>query len=218
MKILLVEDNKEISQNIIRLLQAYDDSLEVIPVYRWDEALKVFDSWDFDMLLLDLMLPWEDGISIAKKIRQKSKIPIIIISAKWEDEDKILWLEIGADDYIVKPFKVRELYARIKAVWRRFNPSQSERLPGNIEVDIKNKKVLKEWKEVKLKLKEFQILEYLIKHETVSRTDLLDSIWWEEAIFWDDSKLDVYISSLRKKLGKDVIRTIKGFWYTINKT
>ncbi len=218
MKILLVEDNKEISQNIIRLLQAYDDSLEVIPVYRWDEALKVFDSWDFDMLLLDLMLPWEDGISIAKKIRQKSKTPIIIISAKWEDEDKILWLEIGADDYIVKPFKVRELYARIKAVRRRFNPSQSERLPGNIEVDIKNKKVLKEWKEVKLKLKEFQILEYLIKHETVSRTDLLDSIWWEEAIFWDDSKLDVYISSLRKKLGKDVIRTIKGFWYTINKT
>ncbi len=217
MKILLVEDNKEISQNIVRLLQAYDDSLEIVPVYRWDEALEIFENWNFDMVLLDLMLPWEDGISIAKKIRQNHKTPIIIISAKWEDEDKILWLEIGADDYIVKPFKVRELYARIKAIWRRVNPNQREKLPGNIEVDIKNKKVFRDGEEVKLKLKEFQILEYLIKQETLSRTDLLDHIWWEEAIFGDDSKLDVYISSLRKKLGKEVIKTIKGFGYTINK-
>jgi len=216
MKILLVEDNREISENIRKILKFKNPEFKITQVFDGEEAVKKFLLEDFDIILLDLMLPKIDWITLAKRIRQTSKIPIIMMTAKWEDDDKILGLESGADDYIVKPFKIEELYLRICNITKRFNIKKVEKI-WNIEVNFSDKIVKKDWKKIELKLKEFQILETIFNKETISRTDLICEIWWEWDIFEDDNKLDVYIYSLRKKLAKSLIKTIKWFWYSINK-
>jgi len=216
MKILLVEDNKEISENIVKILRLKNPEFKIIQVFDGEEAVKKFLLEDFDIILLDLMLPKIDWITLAKRIRQTSKVPIIMMTAKWEDDDKILGLESGADDYIVKPFKVEELYLRICNITKRCNIKKVEKL-WNIEINFSDKIVKKDWEKVELKLKEFQILETIFNKETISRTDLICEIWWEWDVFEDDNKVDVYIYSLRKKLAKTLIKTIKWFGYSINK-
>lgn len=212
MKILLIEDNKEISENIKNILEL--DSYEIFQSFNWIQWLKIALEKDFDLIILDLMLPELDGISICKKIREKKQTPIIMITWKWEDDDKILWLESWADDYIVKPFKIKELEIRIKSIFKRLWVNDIVKI-DNIEIDLKWKTVKKDSKEVNLKLKEFQILEFIIKNKTVSRTELIEYIWWWDALFLPDNNLDVYISSIRKKLSKDIIKTIKWYWYSI---
>jgi DNA-binding response OmpR family regulator len=166
--------------------------------------------------LLDLMLPKIDWITLCKRFRQTSQIPIIMMTAKWADDDKILGLESGADDYIVKPFKIEELYLRILNLSKRLNIKKIEKI-WNFEINFSDKIIKKDSKIVELKLKEFQIFEFIFHKETVSRTQILEEIWWEEDLFSDDNKLDVNIYSLRKKLDKNLIKTIKWFWYSINK-
>ena len=214
MKILLVEDNKEISENISKILKIKNPDFHIIQVFDGEEAIKKFLLEDFDLILLDLMLPKIDWITLCKRIRLKSEIPIIMMTAKSADDDKILWLESWADDYIAKPFKVEELYLRILNISKRFNIKNIWKL-WNIEIDFDNKIVKKNDKIINLKLKEFQILETIFKKKTISRTDLLEQIWWSWDLFWDDNKLDVYIYSLRKLLWKDIVKTIKWFWYSI---
>lgn len=214
MKILLVEDNKEISENISKILKIKNPDFHIIQVFDGEEAIKKFLLEDFDLILLDLMLPKIDWITLCKRIRLKSEIPIIMMTAKSADDDKILWLESWADDYIAKPFKVEELYLRILNISKRFNIKNIWKL-WNIEIDFDNKIVKKDDKIINLKLKEFQILETIFKKKTISRTDLLEQIWWSWNLFWDDNKLDVYIYSLRKLLWKDIVKTIKWFWYSI---
>lgn len=214
MKILLVEDNKEISENISKILKIKNPNFHIIQVFDGEEAIKKFLLEDFDLILLDLMLPKIDWITLCKRIRLKSEIPIIMMTAKSADDDKILWLESWADDYIAKPFKVEELYLRILNISKRFNIKNIWKL-WNIEIDFDNKIVKKDDKIINLKLKEFQILETIFKKKTISRTDLLEQIWWSWDLFWDDNKLDVYIYSLRKLLWKDIVKTIKWFWYSI---
>jgi DNA-binding response OmpR family regulator len=160
------------------------------------------------------MLPKIDWITLCNRIRQTSDIPIIMMTAKWDDDDKILWLESWADDYIVKPFKVRELQARIKSISKRMNIDEIIKI-WNCEIDFTNKIVKLDGKIISLKLKEFQILEHIYNTKTISKTDLIDYIWWNDDLFGDDNKLDVYIYSIRKKIGKDKIKTIKWFGYSI---
>jgi len=214
MKILLVEDNEEISNNIKRLLKTYDDTFSIKQVFTIKDAKNILVKNKYNLILLDLMLPDGDGINLAKKIKKLLEIPIIMMTAKWEDDDKINWLEAGADDYIVKPFKVKELYLRITNIIKKDNISDKIKI-WNIEIDFESKKVYKDWQEIHLKLKEFQILEYLYNVKTASRLDIIEEIWWDENTFSADNKLDVNISSIRKKLWKNIIETIKWFGYSI---
>ena len=161
-------------------------------------------------------MSWEE---VCKRIKAEKDIPIIMTTAKWELEDKLEWFKLWADDYLVKPFDLEELEARMKALTKRLQHKNKPVIKWNISFDIQNRKIMKWNKEVKLTVKEYNILEYLIKNIgiPVSRTDLIQEAWWWESRFDNDAKLDVYISTIRSKLGKNIIETIKGFWYKINK-
>ena len=181
--------------------------------------LEVARNNEFDIILLDLMLPWMSGEEICKKIKSEKDIPIIMTTAKWQLEDKLEWFELWADDYLVKPFDLEELEARIKALIRRKQNESKPIKKWNISIDIQNRKILKWDKEVKLTVKEYNILECLVKNIWIplSRTDIIQEVWGWDSLFDDDWKLDVYISTLRSKLGKDIIETVKWFGYRMNK-
>ena len=217
MKVLLIEDNKSIANNIKKYLELGD--FEVLICENWLFWLEVARNNDFDIILLDLMLPWMSGEEICKKLKSEKDIPIIMTTAKWQLEDKLEWFELWADDYLVKPFDLEELEARIKALTRRKQNESKPIKKWNVTIDIQNRKITKWEKEVKLTVKEYNILEYLTKNIWIplSRTDIIQEVWWWDSLFDDDGKLDVYISTLRSKLWKDIIETVKGFGYKMNK-
>lgn len=215
--LLLVEDTKTIAESIKKYLEL--DGHKVMRVDHGTYANELVKHQSFDIILLDLMLPWVDGISIAKTIRSvHPETPILIMTAKWQLEDKLEWFEVWADDYLVKPFDLEELEARILALWKRL-PKKQELVFEDVRLDESRKKVFKWNEEIKLSLKEFQILEMLMKNQgiAISRLDIIEEIWWGDAWFEEDWKLDVYLSTIRRKIGKDSIETIKGFWYRMNK-
>lgn len=214
MKILLVEDNSDISDNIKKVLLSENQNYEIIQSFDWEDAIKQFLVSKFDMVLLDINLPKIGGVTLCKRIRLKSEVPIIMMTALWDDDDKILWLESGADDYIVKPFKIRELQARINSILKRLYINEKVIL-WDLELDFSNK-LIKKWGQIiTLKLKEFQIFELIFNKKTISRWDIISEIWGNMDLFTADNKLDVNIYSLRNKLWKDTIKTIKWFGYSI---
>jgi DNA-binding response OmpR family regulator len=217
MKILLVEDNKTIAQNIKKYLEL--EWHEILVAENWLYGLEVAKKNNFDLMLLDLMLPWMDGIEICKQIKKEKDIPIIMTTAKWQLDDKLEWFDVWADDYLVKPFDLEELSARITALAKRFWSNESVFERWNLKIDLEAKKILKDNEEIKLTIKEFNILEILINNIgiAISRTAIIEELWWWDSLFEWDGKLDVYISNIRKKLGKDFIETIKGFGYKIEK-
>ena len=165
------------------------------------------------------MLPWVDGIAIAKTIKQyQPQTPILMMTARGQLEDKLEGFEVGADDYLVKPFDLEELEARIFALTKRLVPKE-EVVFQDLRLDLSQKKVFKAGSELKFSLKEFQILELLMQNQGIAvfRLNIIEEIWWGEAGFEEDGKLDVYVSTIRKKIGKDAIETIKGFGYRMNK-
>ena len=217
MKVLLIEDNKNIANNIKKYLELSD--YEVLICENWLFWLEVARNNDFDIILLDLMLPWMSGEEICAKLKSEKDIPIIMTTAKWQLEDKLEWFELWADDYLVKPFDLEELEARIKALTRRKQNESKPIKKWNVTIDIQNRKIMKWEKEAKLTVKEYNILECLVKNIWIplSRTDIIQEVWWGDSLFDDDGKLDVYISTLRSKLWKDIIETVKGFGYKMNK-
>ena len=195
MKVLLIEDNKTIANNIKKYLELSDFEVSICENgLFW---LEVARHNDFDIILLDLMLPWMSG----------------------EEEDKLEWFELWADDYLVKPFDLEELEARIKALTRRKQNESKPIKKWDISIDIQNRKIMKWDKEIKLTVKEYNILECLVKNIWIplSRTDIIQEVWWWDSLFDDDGKLDVYISTIRSKLGKDIVETVKWFGYRMNK-
>lgn len=213
MKVLLIEDQAQIAGNIKRYLE-----LEGFEVDWESDGKKGLDkaiSQVYEVMIIDRMLPSMDGVSIAKAVREKKAVPIIMTTAKGQLEDKWEGFDAWADDYLVKPFALEELLMRIKAVLKRTELPKVYRF-YDIEILIDEQRVIKAGEEIKLPLKEFLLLEYLAQHlgQAISRTDLIDYIrGWDS---WEnDSTLDVYIANLRKKLGKEVIETIKGFGYRI---
>ncbi len=216
MRILLVEDNKTIANNIRKCLEL--EWFEIFVAENWLYWLEVAKKNDFDLIILDWMLPGMEWIEICKKIKKQKDIPIIMTTAKWQLEDKLEWFDMWADDYLVKPFDLEELLARINVLIKRsWWKNIFEK--WNLRIDLEAKKIMKGKKEIKLTIKEYNIIEILINNLwiAISRTDIIQEIRWWDSLFEWDGKLDVYISSIRKKLGKDIIETVKWFWYKIEK-
>ena len=202
-KVLIIEDDRSTRTGIIEALQ--------IEQYICDEAADGQEGFEmalkgnYSLILLDLMLPLKSGMDICKDLRNKNVMtPIIMLTGKREEIDKIVGLELGADDYITKPFSIRELLARIKAVLRRSdfdNVKKNEIEFGDIKINFKKKELYKSENEIKLSTTEFKVLHYLIEHEgeVISRNQLLDEVWGYDA-FPTTRTVDNYILSLRKKI------------------
>ncbi|EHI98383.1 two component transcriptional regulator, winged helix family [Clostridium sp. DL-VIII] len=229
-KILIVDDEEHIVELIrFNLLNA---GYEVFTANDGIEAVKIAKAEKPNLLLLDLMLPGIDGFDVCKEIKRDNemkKTSIIMLTAKGEELDKILGLELGADDYITKPFSVRELLARVKAVLRRtntFNEIEENDVydSQNLRVDFERHEVYVNEKKVDLTLKEFELLQILIKNrgKILKRETLLDKIWGYEYI-GETRTVDVHIRYLRKKIEEDdknprFIETIRGVGYRFNPT
>ena len=215
MKILLIEDNKEISANVSEYLEL--EGFEVDACYDGESWLESAVYKNYDLILLDLMIPVIDGVTVCRKLRQRKDTPVIMITAKDSIDDKVLWLDTGASDYIVKPFDLRELMARINSVMKRNINTNITYEFDTILIDLGKRSFLKDNTQVHITQKEFLILEKLIesKWNVVNRSDIIEYIWWEWALFDGDNKLDVYISNIRNKLDKQLIVTVKWVWYKI---
>ena len=205
-KILIVDDDVNIAELISLYLtkECYDARM----VHDGEEALLAYEQYQPNLILLDLMLPGIDGYQVCREIRAKSNIPIIMLSAKGEIFDKVLGLELGADDYIMKPFDSKELVARVKAVLRRYQPSKPE-APDDIKcveypdlvVNQTNYSVLHRGKAVDMPPKELELLYFLASspNQVFTREQLLDHIWGYEYI-GDTRTVDVHVKRLREKI------------------
>ena len=206
-KILIVDDDKHIAELIS--LYMMKDGYETEEVYDGREAVKMAESFQPDLILLDLMLPGLDGYQVCTEIRKTSRVPIIMLTAKGETFDKVLGLELGADDYIVKPFDPKELVARVKAVLRRYEPKQEEvdknRLKfGGLEINLSNYSVSYNGKILEFPPKEFELLSFLAQHpnRVFTREQLLDRIWGYEYV-GDTRTVDVHVKRIREKLNSE---------------
>lgn len=223
-KILIVDDDNNIAELISLYLtkECYDTKI----VNDGEQALIAFEHYKPNMLLLDLMLPGIDGYQVCREIRAKSNVPIIMLSAKGEVFDKVLGLELGADDYILKPFDSKELVARVKAVLRRFQPAKPEayasvdikcvEYPGLI-VNLSNYSVTYDGQQIDMPPKELELLYFLASspNQVFTREQLLDNIWGYEYV-GDTRTVDVHVKRLREKI-KDKptwrIATVWGIGY-----
>ncbi|MFE6078677.1 response regulator transcription factor [Paenibacillus sp. NPDC057886] len=225
-KILIIEDEHDIS----RILRDYltKNQYEAAVASNGQDGLKMMDMLQPDYIILDIMLPDMDGIDVCREIRRRNNIPILILSARGSDTDKVLGLGFGADDYMTKPFSLSELLARINAHFRRYDSLATERdrthllRLANLEIDKKAYKVSLDGNEVSLSAKEFELLHYLAsnKNQVFSKSQLLDAIWGY-ATYGDENTVTVYIRRLREKIEADpshpsVLKTVWGVGYKFN--
>ena len=218
--ILVVDDDPNIAQ--LARLYLEKEGYEVSVVTRGDEAVSAFQKNPPSLMLLDIMLPGMDGWQVCRAIRQISNIPIIMLSAKDETFDKVLGLELGADDYITKPFEGKELVARVKAVLRRSSPGDSEKdtlsFPG-LTISLEKYEVHYQGKLLEMPPKELEVLYFLASHQNrvFTREQLLEQVWGFD-FFGDSRTVDVHIKRLREKLQDSEalgwqIRTVWGVGY-----
>ena len=224
-KILIVEDEASFFEALEFLLSKEGYQVEVAQTGR--EALDKFASGGADLILLDLMIPEISGIDVCRAIRMTSQVPIIMLTAKDAEIDKVVGLELGADDYVTKPYSSRELIARIKAVLRRNSTeidSQEDSeifTVGPIRLDTSKHLVTINGNSVSLPLKEFELLEFLMRNagRVLTRSQLIDRVWGGD-YFGDTKTLDVHIKRLRSKIEADpanpvLIQTIRGLGYKL---
>ena len=221
-KILIVDDDKELVDFLVNYVEK--DGYSAKGVYDGKEAMKLFRHRQFDLIVLDLMLPEADGFELCKKMRKESDIPIIILTAKTEENDRIKGLELGADDYITKPFSPGELLARLRAVLRRVGEEEGpeEVNYGNLTVNFSRKEVLINNQPVDLTATEFKILKTLIRrpNQVFSRTQLIHSaLGYGYESF--ERTIDVHIRHIRNKIESDpsepeFIKTVFGMGYKFN--
>jgi len=223
-KILIVEDESSFSEAISFLLGKEGFETDVAENGR--TALELFKASAYDLVLLDLMIPEVSGIEVCRAIRTTSMVPIIMLTAKDSEVDKVVGLELGADDYVTKPYSSRELVARIKAVLRRGTPESADadsssaiQSAGNIRMDVERHQVTVNGTLINLPLKEFELLEFLMRNEgrVLTRGQLIDRVWGGD-YYGDTKTLDVHIKRLRSKIEEDpanprLIQTIRGLGY-----
>jgi len=213
--ILLVEDEADIASLVRTYLER--DGFQVVWKSRGIDGLLALEQHEVRLAILDLQLPDADGLDLCRAIRQQSRLPIVILTARDEEIDRITGLELGADDYVAKPFSPRELVARVRAVLRRAEPDAEadEIVLGDVLVDRGGRAVTVAGTAVELTGMEFDLLAYLIDHAglVLSRERLLDRVWGL-AFPGGTRTVDVHVAQLRKKLGRpDLIRTIRGSGY-----
>ena len=218
-KILIVDDDEHISELISLYLTKEFYNTKI--VYDGEEALRQFRLFSPNLILLDLMLPGIDGYQVCREIRQQSNVPIIMLSAKGEVFDKVLGLELGADDYIIKPFDSKELVARVKAVLRRYQPAQAAQTKPagkyveyqDLTINLTNYSVVYKGKTVDMPPKELELLYFLASspNQVFTREQLLDHIWGYEYI-GDTRTVDVHIKRLREKIKDHASWAISTVW------
>ncbi|MDK7733763.1 response regulator transcription factor [Propionimicrobium lymphophilum] len=219
-RILIIEDEESYREATSYMLQR--EGYEVLEAADGTSGLTEFEREGADLVLLDLMMPGMSGTEVCKKIRQQSNVPVIMVTARDSEIDKVVGLEIGADDYVTKPFSHRELVARIRAVLRRgneteLNPEVME--VGDVRMDIDRHEVTVANKQVKLALKEFELLELLLRNagRVMTRNQLIDRVWGMDYV-GDTKTLDVHVKRLRSKIEEDPsnpvnLVTVRGLGY-----
>ena len=218
MNILVVDDEKEIADVVELYLQ--NDQYKVFKFYNGQDALDCIDSTKIDLAILDIMLPDIDGFQILKQIRQKYTFPVIMLTAKGTEYDKVVGLDGGADDYVAKPFGMMELLARVKALLRRTEQAESEEVYrlGALSVNKTRHEVYAAGQEVTLTLKEFDLLCLLLENKgrVLTRDQLLNRIWGY-GFDGESRTVDVHIRTLRQKLGEcgEYIETVRGVGYKV---
>lgn len=226
-KVLIVDDEK----NIVDILKfnLKKEGFETIEAYDGEQAMEMALGSKPDLILLDVMLPKMDGFTVCRKLRQQISTPILMLTAREEEVDKVLGLELGADDYITKPFSQRELMARVKANIRRTTIEESESTKGSVircgslVIDVDRYEVKREGNVIELTLREFELVKFLAMHpgQIFSRENLLEKVWGYE-YYGDVRTVDVTIRRVREKLEKDpaaceFIMTKRGVGYYFNK-
>ena len=213
-KILLVEDSELIVKGLTYTLE--QSNFEVHSATTVDIALdKVYNN-AYDLIILDISLPDGSGFDICREVKENYDVPIIFLTAKDSENDVVKGFNLGADDYVVKPFRNRELISRINNALRKYNKDQKELKVGNIRIDLEANRVFSNDKELVLTPLELKILIYLFqnKGKVISRDKILDRIWDIAGNVVNDNTLTVYIKRIRQKLGdEDVIKTVKGIGY-----
>lgn len=226
MKILLVEDDIEISNMLKNFLLS--ENFEVTAAFDGESACGEFFAGDYSLVLLDLMIPKKSGMEVMRSIREKSTVPIIILSAKDSDSDKTLGLGLGADDYITKPFSVTEVLARIKANIRRTTQyaagaarEETVLVRGSLAMDTNDYSVLKDGVRIELTAKEFEILKLLMQNpKKVYTKEQIYSHVWKDVYFGDENAVNVHISRLRNKVEDNprnprIVVTVWGIGYRL---
>jgi two-component system response regulator RegX3 len=220
-RVLVVEDEESFSDALSFMLRR--EGFEVGVASTGTDAVAMFDQHGADLVLLDLMLPGMSGTEVCRTLRAKSNVPIIMVTAKDGEVDKVVGLELGADDYVTKPFSSRELVARVRAVLRRAN-EQEELLPATLEagpvrMDVERHIVSVDGEHISLPLKEFELLEILLRNSgrVLTRGMLIDRVWGSDYV-GDGKTLDVHVKRLRAKLEKDPANpehlvTVRGLGY-----
>jgi two-component system response regulator RegX3 len=222
-KVLVVEDEQSLREALVFFLEKEGHAVAV--AVDGEEAIEAFEKSGADIILLDLMLPKIDGNQVCKQIRQSSNVPIIMLTAKDSEIDKIVGLEIGADDYITKPYSTRELLARIKAVLRRQAEPPvivgSVLIAGDLRLDSDRHVVTLNGDTLTMPLKEFELLELLMENvnRVLTRGQIIDRVWGSN-YFGDTKTLDVHIKRLRSKVEEDparpkYIQTVRGLGYKL---
>ena len=222
-KVLIADDENEI-RNLLRLYLE-NDGFVVSDVDSGDKVAGAMESFRPDVVLLDVMMPGKDGIHVLKDIREVSNVPVMIISARTADAERILGLNVGADDYICKPFNPLEVVARVKSLMRRFNSlgggeDKSEKITlGDLELDVEKCLLSKGGKSLELTSVEFKIMELLMKHpgKVFTKQQIYEYAWGDD-FFVADNNIMVAISKLRTKLDEDpsrYIKTLRGLGYRI---
>jgi len=215
MRILVVEDEPDLLKSLAQALR--EEGYAVDTAEDGEEGMYKAESWEYDALVLDVMLPKMDGWELLKRLRKIKKTPVLMLTARDRTNDRVRGLDTGADDYVVKPFDLEELVARLRAIIRRSSGQAQARIEiGEVTIDTAARSVKRDGDEVPLTAREYSLLEYLALHrgEVVSRTTLYEHLFDE-----DDSTLsnllDVHVSNLRKKLGHDFVSTRRGHGYCI---
>ncbi len=230
-RILIIDDEPMIVESVSYNLR--QEGYDVISANHGEVGLKLADTEKIDLILLDLMLPGLSGLEICRSIRQRSEVPIIILTAKEGEIDRVLGLELGADDYVTKPFSIRELIARVRAVLKRYQAMNNGGSPkdgptgifnyGDLAIDFPGHEITVKGKPVNLSGKEFELLKILINHagQVLSREQLLNLVWGSD-FYGGDRTVDVHIRWLREKIEDDpgdpkFIITIRGAGYKFNR-
>jgi len=215
-KILVVDDEQGIRELLKEYLEM--DEYQVSTAVDGLDAVNKCKTGDFDLIIMDIMMPKMDGISAVKEIRKNSSVPVLMLSARDQEYDKLFGFEVGADDYVTKPFSTKEVTARVRSILSRTNPDKLRNVEqfGGLVVDFDGRNVIVDGVKAELTPKEYELLFYLVKNKglAVSREKLLTNVWGFE-FYGDDRTVDTHIKMLRGNLGayRDCIVTLRGLGY-----